>query len=77
MATPLPELKIAKNGSFAIKMHAAKGLKLCMHTQLDSGSNMGLCPPGHTSLSGCVSLKTVCMYVCMVVCIHFITKAPY
>ena len=34
-------------------------------------------PPGHTSPSGLARLKTVCTYVCMFVCIHFISKAPY
>ena len=33
--------KKAKNGILARKIHGATGLKLGMHTQLDSGSNMG------------------------------------
>ena len=35
----------------------AKGLKLGVHTQLDSGSNMGWVPLGHTSSFWCVRLK--------------------
>ena len=42
---------------FARKTHGATGLKLDMHTQLDSGSNMGWVPLGHTSSSWCVKLK--------------------
>ena len=45
-------------------------LKLGMYTQLDSGSNMGRIPPGHTSSFICVRLKTVCTYVCMYVRVY-------
>ena len=36
------------------KKNGATGLKLGMHIQLDSGSNMGV---GHTSSSWCIRLK--------------------
>ena len=50
-------LKKANNGILARKTHGATGLKLCMHTQLYSGSNMGWVPLGHASSSWCVRLK--------------------
>ena len=56
--TPLSvfKKKRAKNGSLARKMHGATNLKpnlkLSMHAQLDTGSNMGWVPPGHTSPYG-------------------------
>ena len=36
-------------GILATKTRGATGLKLGMHTQLDSGSNMGWVPLSHTS----------------------------
>ena len=44
--------KIAKNGILVGKTQRTTGLKLSMHTQHDSGSNMGWVPPGHTPSSG-------------------------
>ena len=49
--------KKAKNGTFARKEIGATRLKLCMHTQLDSGSNMGWILLGHTFSSWCIRLK--------------------
>ena len=67
MATPIPVfLKKAKNGILARQTLRATDLKLGMHTQLHSGSNMGWVSPGHTSFSGSVRLKTVAhMYACL------------
>ena len=55
--TPSIGQKITKNGILARKTHGATGLKLGVHTQLDSGSNMGWVPPGHTSSFWFVRLK--------------------
>ena len=41
----------------ACKALGATDLKLCMHIQLHSGSNMGWVPPGHTSSFPCAKLK--------------------
>ena len=50
--TPLIGLFLcSKNGILARKTHEDTGLKLGMHTQLDSRSNMGLVPLGHPSSS--------------------------
>ena len=49
--------KKAKNGILARKSHGTTGLKLDMHKQLDSWSNMGWVPLCHTSSSWCVRLK--------------------
>ena len=60
MATPLSALKKqkqTKNGTFTRNKNVTIGLKIGMHTQLDSGSNMGWVPPGHTS-SGLVVRPT-------------------
>ena len=43
--TPAIGLKKAKNNILARKNEGATGLKLGIHTQLDSGSNMGWVPP--------------------------------
>ena len=79
MATTLSVLKKKQNkyGILARHILEATDPKISMNTQLDSGSNMGLVIPGHTSTSVCVRLKIVYQYVCMFVCIHFITKAAY
>ena len=50
-------LKKGKNGTLARKTDGTTGLKLGMDTQLDSGSNIGWVPPGHTSSSLYVGLK--------------------
>ena len=56
MVTPLPVLKKPKNGTLARQILGATDLTLSMHTQLDSGSNMGWVPPGHTE-KWCVRQK--------------------
>ena len=57
MTTLLSVLKKAKNDTFSRKKIGATGLKLGMHTQLNSGINMGWGPPGHTSSSWGVRLN--------------------
>ena len=64
----------AKNGTLAKYTLETTDLKLGMYTQLDSVVNMGRVSPGHTSPSVSIRLKLVYTYVCMFVCIHFITK---
>ena len=49
--------KKTKNGILTRQTFGATDLKLCMHAQLDSKSNMGWVPPGHTSFSYCVRLN--------------------
>ena len=49
--------KKAKNGTLTRETLGATDLKLGMHMQLNSGSNMGWVPPGHISFSHCVRLK--------------------
>ena len=47
----------AKNGTSVRQTYGGTDLKFGMHTQLDSGSNMGWVPPGYTSFSHCVGIK--------------------
>ena len=60
-----------KNTTLAKPILGTTDLKLGMNKLLDS------VPPGHTSSSRCGWLKTVCVHVCMLVCIHLIPKVPY
>ena len=49
--------KEANNGTLVRQTLGATDLKLGIHAEFDSGSNMGRVPPGHTSFSHCVMLK--------------------
>ena len=42
MATPLSVFKKGKNGIFTRIKNGATGLKIVMHTKLNSGSNLGV-----------------------------------
>ena len=65
-ATPLPVFmsgtKKRKNGTLAKQTLGVTDIKLNMHTQLDSGSNMGWVQPHHTFFSRNLRLKVVFMY---------------
>ena len=81
-AIPLPafvsdQTKEAKNGTLTKQTLGTTDIKFSMHAQLDFGSNMGWVLLGHTSSSQNVRLKVVFVYLCMLVCTHYITKAPF
>ena len=59
----LPVLASGQKDTLEKYTHGVADLKLDIHTEPDSGSNMGWVPPVHTSLCARIKLQTVRTYV--------------